>query len=103
VEVHRMRFVQIIEFKTRRIDQFNAALDTWLAQSDGERTATRAIQTKDRDLDDTYWHIIEFPSYEKAMENSNRPETAAFAASLAKLCDEPPKFRNLDVTREDDM
>jgi hypothetical protein len=99
-----MKFVQIIEFKTRRIDHFNAALDAWLAQTAGaERIPTHAIQTKDRDAENTYCHIIEFPSYEKAMENSNRPETAAFAASLAKLCDEPPRFRNLDVTREEDI
>ena len=41
--------------------------------------------------------------YEAAMENSNRPETAEFAAQLAQLCDGPPTFRNLDVTREEDM
>jgi hypothetical protein len=35
--------------------------------------------------------------YESAMENSNRPETAEFAAGMAKLCDGPPTFYNLDV------
>ena len=44
-----------------------------------------------------------FPSYEAAMENSNRPETAEFAAKLAKLCAGPPTFRNLDVVREEEM
>ena len=29
------------------------------------------------------------------------PETADFAAQLAKICDGPPTFRNLDVTREE--
>jgi len=33
------------------------------------------------------------------MENSNRPETGEFAAQMAKLCDGPPKFYNLDVDR----
>ena len=37
------------------------------------------------------------------MENSNRPGTAEFAAQLAKLCDGPPTFRNLDVIREEEM
>jgi hypothetical protein len=54
-----------------------------------------------RDNDGIYFNIVEFPSYEAAMENSNRPETAEFAAQLAKLCDGPATFHNLDVTRED--
>ena len=98
-----MKFVQIIEFKTSRLDEFNAALDEFLASTEGARIPTRAVQTQDRDKTDTYLHIIEFPSYEKAMENSGRPETAAFAERLAKLCDGPPVFRNLDVLRDEDM
>ena len=98
-----MKFVQLIEFKTGDIDAFNRLLDEWLQESSAVRTATRATQTKDRDDERTYVHIVEFPSYEAAMENSNRPETAEFAARLAKLCDGPPAFRNLDVLREEDM
>ena len=41
--------------------------------------------------------MIEFDSYEAAMENSNRPEVGEYAARLAKLCDAPPRFYNLDV------
>ena len=98
-----MRFVQLIEFKTQDIDTFNRTLDEWLAKTSGVRTPTRAIQGRDRDNAGTYIHIVEFPSYATAMENSNRPETAEFAAQLAKLCDGPPQFRNLDVTREEEM
>ena len=47
--------------------------------------------------------IVEFPSYERAMENSNPPETSAFAERLAALCDGSAVFRNLEVIREDDM
>jgi quinol monooxygenase YgiN len=96
-----MKFVQLIEFKTGDIAEFNKTLDEWLAKTSGSRTSGRAVQGRDRDNDRTYIHIVEFPSYEAAMENSNRPETAEFAAQLAKLCDAPPIFRNLDVTRED--
>jgi len=98
-----MRFVQLIEFKTGDIDAFNRTLDEWLAKTSGVRTASRAIQGRDCDKDQTYIHIVEFPSYEEAMENSSRPETAEFAAQLAKLCDAAPTFRNLDVTREEEM
>jgi quinol monooxygenase YgiN len=98
-----MRFIQLIEFKTGDIDAFNRTLDEWLSKTAGVRTSTRATQTRDRENDRTFVHIVEFPSYEAAMENSNRPETAEFSAALAKLCDGPPTFRNLDVTREDEM
>lgn len=98
-----MKFIQIIEFKTGDIDAFNALVDEWLKDSAGFRTSSRATQVRDRDDDRTYMNIVEFPSYEAAMENSNRPETAEFAARLAKLCDGPPSFRNLDVLREEDM
>ena len=69
----------------------------------GKRAATRGTQTRDRDADNTYVQIVEFPSYEDAMANSNMPETGAFAAQLASLCDGPPTFRNLDVVREELM
>ncbi|MEZ0091834.1 hypothetical protein [Streptacidiphilus sp. EB129] len=95
-----MRFVQIIEYKTSRIDQFNALLDTWVEKNAGNRLATRALQTRDRGKENVYLNIVEFPSYEQAMDNSNRPETAEFAAQLATLCDGPPVFRNLDVLNE---
>jgi quinol monooxygenase YgiN len=98
-----MKFVQLIEFKTKDIDAFNKTLDEWLAKTAGIRTPTRATQGRDRDNEGTYVHIVEFPSYEEAMENSNRPETAEFAERLASLCEGPPTFRNLDVVREDDM
>ena len=96
-----MKFVQLIEFKTGDIDVFNRTLDEWLAKTEGTRTSSRAMQCRDRDNDRTYFSIVEFPSYEAAMENSNRPETAEFAAQLSKVCDGPPMFRNLDVTREE--
>lgn len=98
-----MKFIQLIEFKTGDIDAFDRMVDEWLEQSAAFRTTTKATQTRDRDNDRTYIQIVEFPSYEAAMENSERPETAEFASRLAKLCDGPPTFRNLDVIREEDM
>src|SRR5947209_3148843 len=98
-----MSFIQIIEYKTTRIDELNVALDGWLEKTKGKRAATRGMQTQDRDAPNTYVQIVEFPSYEDAMANSNLPETGEFAARLAALCDGPPTFRNLDVLREEDM
>ena len=98
-----MPFVQLIEFQTERIEDFNAAVDEWLRSSEDWRTPSRGLQTKDRDRPNTYLQIIEFPSYEQAMENSARPETAAMAERLAALCAGPPTFRNLDVVREENL
>ncbi len=98
-----MKFVQIIEFQTSRIEEFDAALNEWMAKSGGWRAPTRSVRTQDRDRPNTYLQIVEFPSYEKAMENSTRPETAEFASTLARLCDAPPSFRNLDVVREEQL
>ena len=98
-----MAFIQIIEYKTTRVDDFNAALDTFLEKTKDTRKASRGVQTRDRDAENTYLQIVEFPSYEDAMANSQLPETGEFAAELAKLCDGPPSFRNLDVLRDDNM
>jgi len=94
-----MAFVQIIEFTTTRMDEIEALMQDWVAQTEGRRTAQREVHTQDRDRPNTYVQIVEFPSYEAAMANSGLPETAAFAEQIAKLCDGPPTFRNLDVQR----
>ncbi len=98
-----MTFIQIIEYKTGRIDELNAAMGEWLTATEGTRTALRGTQAQDRDQPGTYVNIVEFPSYEAAMANSDNPATGEFAARLTALCDGPPTFRNLDVTREEQM
>jgi quinol monooxygenase YgiN len=98
-----VKFIQIIEFKTKDIDAFTGMVDEFLEATAGVRTATRGMTTRDRDAADTYLQIVEFPSYEAAMENSNNPKTQEFAERLAKVCDGPPTFRNLDVLTDDEM
>jgi hypothetical protein len=86
-------FVQIIEFTTSRIDEIEK-----LAESMGDMGfARRATITADRDRSGTYLNIVEFDSYDEAMQNSSRPEVGEFAGKLAELCDGPPRFYNLDV------
>ena len=98
-----MTFIQLIEYKTSRPEQLDKLMDEWMAQSEGQRTATRAVTTSDHDTPGTYIEIVEFPSYEEAMRNSEMPQTSDFAARLAELCDGAPTFRNLDVQREDKL
>ena len=97
-----MAFIQIIEYRTTRQDEIVGLLEEWLAATAGRRTASRGLICADRDRPETYVEIIEFPSYEEAMRNSELPETTAVAEKFAKLCDEGPTFRNLDVVRADE-
>jgi len=98
-----MRFMQIIEMRTSRRDEVQALLDEWRTTTAGRRTAQRAVTCRDQDRDDVYITVVEFPSYEAAMTNSDLPETRELAERLAKLCDAPPTFRNLDIIRQDDL
>ena len=98
-----MSFIQIIEYRTSRFDELAALMDEWLAETEGKRSATRSTQAQDRESPGTYVQIVEFPSYEAAMENSDRPETGEFAAKMSALCDGAPTFRNFDVTRTEQM
>ena len=98
-----MAFIQVIELVTGRPDEVEAVVDEWRDKTAGQRTAQRGTFTKDRDRPNTYVQIVEFASYEDAMANSELPETAAFAERVAKLCDGPVSFRNLDVRRVEDL
>jgi len=98
-----MKFAQIIEFTTGRIDEFNAGLDEWMARSEGHRIPHRAVLRRDRDARDRYLLTVEFASYEQGMDNSGRPETGEFAAFLAGISEGALTFRNLDVLREEDL
>jgi hypothetical protein len=98
-----MAFIQIIEVTTTRPEEIQELVAEWTAKTEGRRTADRSTFTADRDRPDTYAQIVEFPSYEAAMTNSGLPETGEFAASLARLCDTSPVFRNLDVRRVDNF
>ena len=98
-----MTFIQTIEVTTTRLDEIQALMDEWVAKTEGKRQTHRSTLTADRDRPDTYLQIVEFPSYEAAMANSDLPETGEFAERLTKLCDAPPVFRNLDVSRVDEL
>ena len=92
-------FVQIIEFKTSRFDELQKLADDYDLNA-GDNTARRVNICEDRDNPGTFYNIVEFDSYESAMKNSQRPEVGQFAEQMQKLCDGPPKFRNLDIRFE---
>lgn len=92
-----MGFVQIIEFRTSRPDEVVALGEKWMEETQGRNTLVRELVGADRDEPGRYMLIVEFDSYEAAMQNSALPETQKVATTMAELCDGPPSFRNLDV------
>ncbi len=98
-----MTFVQVIDCKTDRYDDMNRLMDEWVAATEGKRTATHSIVGRDRSADDHYVEIIEFPSYEDAMKNSNLPETNRIFEEMVALCDGLPNFTDLEVIRDEQL
>ncbi|WP_367321302.1 ester cyclase [Streptomyces sp. HUAS ZL42] len=98
-----MTFVQLIDCKTSRLDEMNRLMDTWVEQTKGKRTATHTVVGKDRSDASHVIEIVEFPSYEEAMRNSNLPETDRIFQELVALCDETPTFTDLDVVRDEQL
>lgn len=93
-------FVQIIEWSTSRIDEVMALQDEWRARFP-DMGPSRVTTCADRKRLGTYLTIVEFESYEQAMENSAHPETHEFSQRMAELCDAPAIFHDLDVMRSE--
>lgn len=99
VSTHEGAFVQIIEFRTRRIGEVESMMDRWSDAIGARRTARWGVLSADRESPGAFIEVVEFPNYEQAMANSQHPATTEFAAELAKLTEAEPVFRNLDVRR----
>jgi quinol monooxygenase YgiN len=95
-----MAFVQIVEMRTKDSEQLQALGEEYFAATEGRRTVRRSVVTRDRNDPDRYLILAFFDSYESAMENSNLPETAAFAEKQMALLEGPPSFNDLDVIEE---
>lgn len=98
-----MTFVQLIDCKTSRFDEVDRLMDRWVEQTKGKRTATHDLVGRDRSDASHFIEIVEFPSYEEAMRNSNLPETDAIFREMVALCDEMPTFTDLDVVRDEQL
>lgn len=92
-------FVQIIEYRTSKPDEVAALMEDFRAKREAEGDGpapTRGLTCADRDEPGRYFAIVEFESYEAAMENSRRPDTTEMSAKMMELCDGPGAFYNLD-------
>ena len=93
-------FVQIIEYRTSKPDEVEALMEDFRAkrEADDDGVApSRGLTCADRDEPGRYFAIIEFNSYEEAMENSKRADTTEMSEKMMALCDGPGTFYNLDL------
>ena len=91
-----MAFVQIIELKTSRFEEFRALEREWEKATEGKRTVQRSVVTRDRNDPSRYVLVIFFDSYESAIQNSELAETREFASRQGALVDGSMVFHDLD-------
>jgi quinol monooxygenase YgiN len=93
-------FIQTISFTTSRADELQQLADQYDRDNPDAPGFLRSRILRDRDRENAYVIVAEFENYELAMENSNRPETDAFAKKMGELLDGPPQYGNYDVIAE---
>jgi hypothetical protein len=95
-----MGFVQMIEFRTSKVDEIRALANEWEKAAEGKQKVRRRILCEDRDNRGRFFNIVFFDSYEDAMKNSSLPETSSFSEKMAGLTEGSPAFVNLDVVED---
>ena len=95
-----MSFVQIIDMRTKNVDEIQNLEREWEKATEGKRTLRRSIIGRDRNDPDHYLVLAFFDSYESAMTNSNLPETTEFGQKQSALLDGPMQFIDLDVIED---
>lgn len=99
-----MKFVQIIDFETERLDEMNQLMDDARQRmADQEGGPTRRMLLQDRDTPGRYFAVIEFDSYEEAMRNSENPETTKMAEQMGALCTREARYLNCDLLDAEDL
>jgi hypothetical protein len=76
-----MKFAQVIEFSTGRIDEFNASSTSGWPDPTVTGYQTGAVLRQDRDDRDRYLLMVGFASYEPGMENSGGPRSGSSPCS----------------------
>ncbi|MFG3493518.1 hypothetical protein [Streptomyces sp. NPDC047928] len=93
-----MRFTQIIDLETERMDEMRTLMDEWGNEEESrDYGPTRSQILKDRDNANRYYVVVEFNSYDEAMRNSDDPRISAMAERLQSLCTRPTRFINCDA------
>jgi len=90
-------FIQLVEFETNDIEAVQNAIQKFRDEHPDIMTFTTSRVAEDRDKPGTYISIVEFPSYEEAMKQSNHPALSEFVQSIGLELMANPRFRNLEV------
>jgi hypothetical protein len=90
-------FIQLIEFETNDVEAVEKAIQNFRDDHPGVMTFTTSRVAEDRDKPGTYISIVEFPSYEEAMKQSDHPALSEFVQSIGPELMANRRFRNLDV------
>ncbi|MFH8660271.1 hypothetical protein [Streptomyces afghaniensis] len=99
-----MKFVQIIDFETERLDEMDRVLEDAGRRLAGRSSVPRhRFLLRDRDNPRRYLALIEFASYEEAMRNSEDPETSRLAEQLGALCIGERVYTNCDLVDEREL
>ena len=96
-----MKFTQHVVIWTDDLDGLRALMDDW--NTNDAASAPGYLGGKllaFRDKPGRYVIQADFESWEVAQQNSDRPETNAWAAKLQQLITEEAKYENLDVLAE---
>ena len=88
-------FIQVIQGKTSRREEVRQVSDSWVADAGGTAPGWLGGTYGFTD-DDDFFAVVRFESREAAMENSQRPETDAFAQKMGELMDGEPSFFDSD-------
>ncbi|MFF2191352.1 hypothetical protein [Streptomyces sp. NPDC058157] len=95
-----MKFAQIIDFETDRIDEVRELLRGYEERARAQqRTGTPVGRTllRDRAHPNRYLAVVEFDSPEAARANSDAAETNELAQALAALMTRPAAYTDCDV------
>ena len=90
-------FVQLIECATDDAEGLVAVANEWSADAIGTGTCLRGEFGRDSNDPSRFVMLAYFESAEAAQENSDRPETAAYAERFGALCTDGPSFRDLTI------
>ncbi|MFI6643628.1 hypothetical protein [Streptomyces sp. NPDC050504] len=93
-----MKFAQIIDFETDRIDEMRALIQQFDESHAGQPGGpTHRLVLQDRNQPRRYLILIEFESPEEAARNDAAPDTVRLAEQLTAMCTRQPLFTNCDV------
>ncbi|MFH8465577.1 hypothetical protein [Streptomyces sp. NPDC017991] len=93
-----MKFAQIIDFETERIDEMRELVrEAEKGPAGRSGGPTRRTVLQDRNTPNRYLVVLEFESFDEAMRNSEDPGTTRMAERMAELCSRPPQFTDCDV------